>query len=351
VNPGFSSETLTFRVFLDERYNKRELRAAFYKSLLGKLELTRGAKYVGASSSLPLSHHESVTFAEVRGLGKTNEMVEDRSVTPGYRKALGTPLLRGRDFTEADINRPVVIVNDRFAQSYLHGSDPLGRQLRVGIGDLSKAGWSTVIGVIGDIRHNTLEETSQPQIFEPAHTLAGINSFAIQSSGPVQPMISEAQAALHSLDPSLTLESIHTMAERMSESNARRTFQTALVSAFAAIAVALALAGLYGLMSYTVKQRTPEIAVRMAVGAQRRRILGLILFQAVSVMGLGLLIGLCGAFALTHLVSAWLFGVTPIDPITFVGVPIFVLIIGPLACLPPAWSATRVDPTRALRQE
>jgi putative ABC transport system permease protein len=141
------------------------------------------------------------------------------------------------------------------------------------------------------------------------------------------------------------------MAERMSESNARRTFQTALVSAFAAIAVALALAGLYGLMSYTVKQRTPEIAVRLAVGAQRRRILGLILFQALSVMGLGLLIGLCGAFALTRLVSAWLFGVTPIDPITFVGVPIFVLIIGSLACLPPAWSATRVDPTRALRQE
>ena len=243
------------------------------------------------------------------------------------------------------------MVNERFVQTYLRGSDPLGRQVRLGVGDLSKSAWSTVIGVIGNIRHNSLEDASQPQIFEPAQVVNNGDNFAIQCKSPVQPMINQVRAVLRSLDPALTIESVHTMGERIRESNARRTFQTALLSAFAAIAVALALAGLYGLISYSVKQRTPEIAVRIAVGAQRGRILSLILSQALSVTGLGLLIGLCGAFALTHLVRAWLFGVAPTDPITFLAVPLFVLVVASLACLLPAWSATRVDPNRALRQE
>ncbi len=348
VNPGFSSATLTFRVPLDERYNKPEIRARFYKTFLEKLKHIPGARYVGASSSLPLSHNESVTFAEIRGFGMTKEMVENRSVTPAYREALGTPLLRGRDFTEADFNRPVVMVNDRFAQTYFHGRDPLGDQLRIGIGDLSKSGWSTVIGVIGNIRHNSLEETSQPQIFQPTDNA---DNFAIQSAGSVQPIINEARATLRSLDPALTLDSIETMGERIKENNARRTFQTALLSGFAAIAILLALGGLYGLMSYTVKQRTPEIAVRMAVGAQRADVLCLILSQALGVTALGLLIGLASALAAMRLVNAWLFGTTPTDPITFVAVPVFVFIVASLACLLPAWSATRIDPAQALRQE
>ncbi len=351
VNPGFSSATLTFRVPLDERYNKPEIRAGFYKAFLEKLEHIPGSRYAGASSSLPLSHHESLTFAEIRGFGMSKEMVEIRAVTPAYRKALGTPLLRGRDFTEEDFNKPVVMVNDRFAQIYLDGGDPLGRQLRIGIGtgDLSRSGWFTVIGVIGNIRHNSLEETSHPQIFQPTDNA---ENFAIQfAGGPVQPIISEARAALRSLDPTLTLDSVQTMRERIKESNAQRTFQTALLSAFAAIAVLLALAGLYGLMSYAVKQRTSEIAVRMAVGAQRAHILRLIVFQGLGVTALGLLMGLAGAFAVTRVVSAWLFGVTPTDPITLVAVPLFILIVASLACMFPAWSATRVDPAQALRQE
>lgn len=348
VNPGFSAATLSFRVPLDERYTKPEIRAGLYKTFLQKLKHIPGARYAGASSSLPLSHHESVTFAEIRGFGLTKEMVENRSVTPAYRKALGTPLLRGRDFTEEDFRKPFVMVNDRFAQSYFHGGDPLGRQLRIGIGDLSRSGWLTVIGVIGDIRHNSIEETSQPQIFQPTDNA---DNFAIQFAGPVQPIIKGARAALRSLDPSLTLDSVQTMSERIQESNARRTFETALLSGFAAVAVFLALAGLYGLMSYAVKQRTPEIAVRMAVGAQRGHILGLIVSQGLGVTALGLLIGLVGAFAVTRVITAWLFGVTATDPVTFFAVPVFILLVASLACLLPAGSATRVDPTQSLRQE
>jgi predicted permease len=351
VNPGFSSASLTFRVPLDERYNKPELRAAFFKTFLEKLQRIHGVNYAGASSSLPLSHHESVTQAEIRGFGKIKQVVEDRMVTPDYRKALGTPLLRGRDFTEADFNRPVVILNDRFAQIYLHGRDPLACQIRTGVGDLSKSAWLTVVGVVGNIRHNSLEETSQPQIFQPANPAETLDNFAIQSTAPAQRVIEQVRALLRSLDPALSLENVHTMRERIQESKSRRTFQTALLSGFAAIAVFLALAGLYGLMSYAVKQRTPEIAIRMAVGAQRVHVLRLILSQALGVTAMGLLIGVAAALAMTRLVSAWLFGVTPTDPITFLAVPLLVFLVASVASLLPARSATRIDPARALRQE
>jgi len=348
VNPGFSGATLTFSVPLDERYNKPETRAAFYKNFLEKLKHIPGSRYAGASSSLPLTHSESLAFAEIGGVGMTKQMVEDRWVTPDYRKALGTPLLRGRDFTEQDFNKPVVIVNDRFAQVYFHSGDPIGRQLRVGIGALSWSPWSTVVGVIGNIRHNSLEEASQPQILEPADHA---DNFAIQFAGSIQPIVNDARAALRSLDPTLTLDNIETMSDRIRDSNARRTFQTGLLSAFAAIAVLLALAGLYGLISYAVKQRTSEIAVRMALGAKRAHILGLLAFQGLGVTGLGLLIGVAGALAVTRAISAWLFGVMPNDPITVLAVPLLILVVASLACLFPAWNATRVDPVQALRQE
>ncbi len=350
VDPGFSPATLTFRLNLDDRYNKPELRTAFYKSFLGKLQNMPGVKYVGASNSTPLNNQESVTFAEIRGFGKANEMVENRSVTPDYRKAMGTPLLRGRDFDphDAGSKTPVAMVNEKFADVYFKGRDPLGGQVRTGIGDLSKSSWSTIVGVVGNIRHITLEETSQPQLLQPADN--GDN-FAIECTVPVQQAINQARAALRSLDPALTLESIRTMGERIKESNGRRSFQTILLSGFAAIAIALALAGLYGLISYSVKQRTMEIGVRIAVGSSRGRLLGLILSQGLRLTALGLLIGLGGAFAVTRLVTGWLFEVKATDPVTFLAVPLFVLAVACLACVIPAWSATRIDPVQALRQE
>ena len=141
------------------------------------------------------------------------------------------------------------------------------------------------------------------------------------------------------------------MRERIDESNARRRFQTTLLSSFAVLAVALALVGLYGLMSYAVKQRTAEIGVRMAVGSSRRQVLTLILSQGLRLVSTGLVLGLAAAFALTRLVSNWLFGVTATDPVTFALVPLFILIVATCACLIPAWQATRIDPVQALRQE
>ena len=350
IDPGFSPATLTFRLSLDERYSKPEQRTALYKSFLARLQTLPGIDSVGASTSNPLTNQESVSYAETQGFGRTPEMVETRSVTPAYRKALGTPLLRGRDFDPRDVasKAPLVMVNETFAKKYFHGRDPLGKQIRIGMGDLSKAPWLTVIGIVADIRHNNLEEASRPSLFQPADS--GDN-FAIQCRAPVSQVLARARTALRSLDPSLTLEGVHTMRERMNESNARRTFQTSLLTGFAAIAIALALIGLYGLMSYTVKQRTREIAIRLAVGAPRSRILRLLLSQGLRPTALGLLIGLGSAFALTRLLTSWLFEIKAIDPLTFVAVPGFVLVVAALACLVPAWTATRIDPIHPLRNE
>jgi ABC-type antimicrobial peptide transport system permease subunit len=240
------------------------------------------------------------------------------------------------------------MVNERFAALYFHGRDPLGGRVRLGIGDLANAPWETVVGVVANTRTTSLEKVSQPQIFQPDES--GDN-FAIQSALPSARMIQQVRAALRSMDPVLTLQDIRTMSQRIEVSNARRSFQTTLLTGFAAIAVILALAGLYGLMAYAVKQRTAEIGVRLAIGSSRARILVLFLTQGLRLTGYGLLIGLLGASAVTRLVSGWLFGVKAIDPLTFVIVPLFILAVACCACTIPAWSATRIDPVQALRQE
>lgn len=176
------------------------------------------------------------------------------------------------------------------------------------------------------------------------------DSFAIRSSLPVELATAQALSAVRSLDPAVKLE-VETMRERITESNARRTFQTSLLSGFAFLAVILALVGLYGLMAFTVKQRTNEIAIRLAIGSSRTRVLALILSQGLRLTALGLLIGLAAAFALTRLVAAWLFEVNALDPLTFLFVPISILVVASAACFIPAWSASRIHPIQTLRQE
>ena len=349
VDPGFSPATLTFRIRLDQKYRTPEQRAAFYRAYLETLRNLPGVRLAGASSGLPLSGWESVTFAEIEGFGRSKEMLEDRRVTPDYRRALGIPLLRGRDFNAQDANAAnVVLVNRKFATVYFAGRDPLGAHIRTGIGDFSGAKWATIIGVIGDVRHNSVEEAGQAQILQPADNG---DSFAIAFYGPVRPVINEARLALHSLDPVLTLDDVRTMGDRVTSSNARRSFQTALLTGFGGIAVVLALAGLYGLMSFLVTQRTAEIGIRLALGSSRARILGLILSQGVSLAVAGLLLGVAGALAVTRFISGWLFGIQPNDLATFAAVAFFVLATASGACLIPAWSAMRIDPIEALREE
>ena len=354
VNAGFSNSALTFQLNLDEKYNSDALRNSFYHNFLGKLASMHGVKSVGASNATPLTNYESVTYAQIRGYGQSSEMIESRSITPEYLTALGVPLLRGRYFASNDWNAktqayaPVAIVNQAFVAAYFKNRDPIGGQVRLGIGDMSKNTWNTIVGVTANVRNTKLEEPAQPQVLQP--TGQGDN-FALQCSIPTNQVIAEARAALHNLDPALTLESIHTMNERIEASNARRRFQTALLTSFAIVALGLALVGLYGLLSYSIKQRRVEIGIRLAVGSSRARILTLILAQGLRLTAFGLLLGLPCAFALTRLLQSSLFGISALDPTTFIGVPLLLLAIAGGACLIPACSATRVDPIQVLRTE
>ncbi len=350
ADPGFSPSTLTFKIDLDERYNTRERSAQFYRDILSKLRAIPGVLHAGESNGLPLTSWESVTEVEIEGAGPAKQMIQGRAITPEYRQALGVPLLRGRDLTEQDVasHRQVVLVNQQFASIYLRGRDPIGTRIRFGIGNSSGAPWMTVVGVVAKMAHNRLEDREQPMTFVPASE--GSN-FAIACRVLPEQITPQIRATLHSIDPVLSIADVRTMRERMKSSNARRTFETALLTGFSVIAVCLALAGIYGLMSYRVRQRRAEIGVRLALGSPKSRIMLLILGQGLRLAVLGVAGGICAALAITHLLTKWLFDVSATDAVTFVLVPVAILIVTCLGCMLPASEATRVDPIEALRSE
>ncbi len=354
VDPGFTRSALTFRLPLNARYSTPQQRIAFYQKFTEQAKNLPGVRAVGAVSSLPLSHDESASFLEVKGYEiRKNELVDSRSATPGYFHAIGVPLMRGRYFDDRDLNSRslVALVNESFAKAYLRGSDPLGKQLRLGMGDGSGP-WSTVIGVVSDIRHTTLEGKARPEVFQPSWlgTYPEAN-FAIQSNVQPERLVSSLRRVLRDMDSNLAFEDVRTMSQRVLEATALRRFQTILLSAFAGLAVFLACVGLYGLISYSVRQRTAELGIRMALGASRAQVLVMVLRQGIGLVALGLVGGIGIGLALTRLLAGWLYGVSATDPVTFVAVPVLILLVATVACLFPGWKATRIDPVNALRYE
>ena len=212
----------------------------------------------GASNDLPLDHGESLGEVEIQGLGEPKDLVDMRWVTPGYFDALGAHLLAGRSFNEHDMKNvtAAVIVNEAFVAAYLRGHNPLRAEVRSGSkASISSRSWASVIGVIGNIKHSTLEEKPHPEYFQPYRRNfdAWNLHFAVRSKLPAQVIISAAREALRRLDSALLLDDVRTMEERVAEANARRRFQMVLLSTFAAIAFFLAMIGIYGVMAYTVR--------------------------------------------------------------------------------------------------
>jgi predicted permease len=350
VQPGFSSSTVSMNLQLDARYGSREQKSAFFRALLEKIQSVPGIESAGAISALPLSGAESLSSFMVDGYANAkDQLVNDRNMTPGYFSAMGIPVTEGRAFTDEDATgHPlVVIVNQAFARKYFGQRDPVG--LGMHVGDPLK----TVIGVVGNVHHTNLEADAPPEVYEPLwQTDIGSGAFvAIRSSLPADTVATSVRAVLRTVDPNLALTDIHTMGELASQATALRRFQTALLTAFASMAMLLGMVGIYGLLAYSVKQRTTEIGLRIALGASRGRVLGMILRQGFQLTIIGVMLGLVGALALTRILVSSLYGVSALDPVTFAAVPALLLLVTLAACLVPASKAAKVDPMCTLRYE
>ncbi len=350
VDTGFSQSTLTMNLSLGDHGQQPTGRAAYFKRLIARINNLPGVISAGAVSDLPLAKSESLgTFWVDGSANEKDQVVESRWITPRYFDAMQIPLNAGRYFVESDDAGPAhpVVINERFARTYFADRDPIGGRIS---GDETKAQWNTVVGVVADVRHTSLEADPQPQIYAPTYN-SRESSLAVRSSLPPAAMANEIRLALKGTDPDVTLSDVRTMGDLVSIASARRRFQTSLLTAFAIIALLLALIGLYGLMAFSVNRRTREVGIRMALGAERSDVLLLILRNAAALVGTGLLAGLACTWLATRALKSFLFGVSEHDPLTVVSISLLLLVCGLVAALFPARHAASIDPVQALRAE
>jgi predicted permease len=350
VDTGFSQSTVTTSIQLDARYKQPQQSAEFYRNLFARLNALPGVKAVGGINALPLSNSETFRLFQVDGYAnEKDQLAQGRWVTPEYFSAMTIPLVAGRYFTNDDASRTqeIAIVNQAFAKKYFANRDPIGGRVNT---DDHHVQWSTVVGVIGDVRHTSLEEAPAPQIYNPVAAAEG-GYIAVRSVLPPQVLAAEIRSTLHAIDPNLAAGDIQTMGQLASEASARRRFQTSLLTVFAAIALFLALVGLYGLMAYSVSRRTREVGIRMALGAQRSDVVLLVLKKAAWLLGIGLVCGLAGSWFATRAIKSFLFGVDQHDPITILSVCALLTVCGLIAALISARRAASIDPMQALRTE
>jgi putative ABC transport system permease protein len=357
TDPGFDPQnTLTASLSLASvRYEKDEQITRFYDQLIERARALPGVESVGAVAPLPLGGN-NISFSFVLldrpepppGQGVS---ASARFVTPDYFRAMGIPLRKGRVFNDQDRrDAPAkLVVNEAFARRFLTGEEPLGKRLRLGYNDIE----AEIVGVVGDVRGNSLSVPGSPEYYIPeSHGAWSDMSLVVRTSTPDPASLTPAlRAAVREMDKDQPLYEVRTMGALVTRSVARQRFSMTLIGVFAALALALAAVGIFSVMSYLVAQRTHEIGIRMALGAQGRDILRLVVGHGMTLTLVGVALGLAGAFALTRLMSSLLYGVSATDPATFGGVAALLAAVALLACYVPARRATKVDPMVALRHE
>jgi predicted permease len=365
VRPGFSTDRiLTLVLALPEAEYADDARAArFYEELVGRLAALPGVVSAGATSSLPLDGSMPGTghlFADYPLPPKTTppilfyDYVSDR-----YLRTLGIPLLAGRGFTPADTeNRTgVALVSASLAHHFWPHGSALGRRLRPGNDNTNPADpWYTVVGVVGDVRNRQLEKKPDEIIYYPllgkakGAWTARQMTLVLRTSVPPESLAGDVRKAIWALSPDLPVAQVQTMEQVVRQSRARAAFSALMILLATGVALLLGGVGIYGFVSYLVGQRTAEIGVRVALGAQAGRIRWMILRESLEVAAAGLVLGLLGAFALTRWLSSLLFEVSPLDPVTFTCVPLLILALTLMASYFPADRAARIDPLAALQQ-
>ncbi len=377
VNPGFSYENLTsFTVSLPQKkYATEEQRSGFFNHLVQNIRTLPGVQSAAAASGLPLGNNGWQTSFLVDGQPKPppsqTPLMEACTVTPDYFRAMNIPLLRGRYFTDQDdrsfiagrdlsklnegermiAGSNVIIIDEEFARLYWPNQDAVGKHIRFGTDP--KAPLLEVIGVVGRVKMESLSDDSNrvQGYFSFSQIPVTGMTVVIKGNGDPNQLIASARSQVKAVDPDQPIYNIRTMDEIHGEAVAPQRLNLMLLSIFAGIAFVLAMVGIYGVMSYAVTQRTHEIGIRMAIGAQPRDVFRMILGQGMMLTIIGMVAGLLGAFGLTRLMATMLFGVKPTDPATFAGVALLLTAVALVACYIPGRRATKVDPVDSLRYE
>ena len=372
VDPGFNpSHVVTFELSLPvaqylslpvAQYKDVGVMTHLYQQVLQGLRTLPEAQSVGLASNVPMGGATDGTVIRIPGQSATGgsqakPFADYSFASPGYFASIGASLLRGRDFKDSDTldSSPVTIINSTMAKKFWPGQDALGKQVGVG-----SERWPvrTIVGIVGDIRRASLQEVPGPEMYVP-YTQNEIKIWpsmetmrvAIRTRAESVSITARAREVVHSIDPGLPLSKIETLDNLLSDSLLQTRFSLVVLSLFAGLALLLAAIGMFGVISYSVTQRTREIGVRMAIGAQRGDIFKMILGQGGRLAGVGIVMGLVAAAGVTRLIASFLYGVRALDPLTFVVVSLLCLAVAFCACYLPACQAMRIDPTHALRYE
>lgn len=360
VNLGFDPHhVLTFRLDLpDTRYSGAQPIVDFYHQLQSQISQLPGVQSVGAISTLPLSGHRMFAdFAIDRRQFAPGELPQSlySVITPGYFRTMGIPLLKGRDFTARDdMKAPrVVIISETLARQFFPNEDPIGKRIApmISSGD-GRVFWREIIGVVGNVKSWGLSADPGPQVYLPQAQFPSRSlTLVVRTGMDLRGLIAPVQNEVRALDKDLAVHDVRTLDRYLSEWLAEPRFNTLLLGVFAGIALILTAVGIYGMLSYSIVQRTHEIGVRMALGARQNDILKLVLGQGMTLVLIGTSIGLLASLALVRFLSSLLYGVSPTDPVTYVIVSLVLAEVALLASYFPARRAMKLDPMVTLRYE
>ena len=356
VPVGFRPEgVLTFQLAPPAaRYPNQVRRWALYREVLQSLATIPGVSGAAMSSGIPMgqgSYNRSPfmpTGASILPDGASLP-IDWRTVSPGYFRLMGIPLLSGRDFTDQDLPAAtdVIVVSRATARKFWGNENPIGKMLH----RPTVASSYTVVGVVGEVRHTALNQEFPCLYFSAATRAAPLMDIVVRTAGRPESALSAARSRIHNIDRELPLSNVRTVEEYVYNSAAQPRLNAVLLAVFAGVALLIAAIGVYGVLAYSVSQRTREIGLRMALGAQQSGVLRWIAGQGMLVAAAGIGVGLAGAYALSRLLATLLFGIQPRDPLTFAAVAALLSAVALTACLVPARRASRVDPMEALREE
>jgi predicted permease len=358
VRAGFTADrVLTMEVALPPLLYPGGAAATFFQDLTERVRALPGVEAVGITSGLPLAGSENLLPVTIEGRPRPapgQELISDyRAATPGYFHSLSIPLVDGGlmpDRLTPDSPR-VVVINETMARIGWPGERAIGRRVKLAGFD-PDAPWYTIVGIVGDTKHSALESLPRPQVYvHHVHFPSEQMTVTMRTAGDPLTAAVAARAAVNGIDPNQPVGRMQTMSDVVARSVSGRRFQLLIVGVFAGLALVLSLVGLYAVVSYSVAQRTNEMAVRLALGAGPLSLVRLVLIEGLKLAGAGILIGLVAARVLTRLLQTLLFGVDAGDPRTFALVSVVLLVAAIAGCLAPACRAMRVDPAVALRSE